>query len=165
MSSVRIREATADDIPALARLHVKTFNETHTLFGLGGPTYATRESQYRRKFSETDGSWFCFVAEHPDGELIGFAVGEPNDDPSYRGCLNKLYLLRQYQRLGIGSRLVRHVVDRFQSQGITSMLLFSQADNPSIAFFDALGGERWLTDKGEFHGGYRWRDISALGTQ
>jgi hypothetical protein len=43
------------------------------------------------------------------------------------------------------------------------MQLFSEAANPSVYFYDALGGERWITERGEFHGGYRWRDITALG--
>jgi ribosomal protein S18 acetylase RimI-like enzyme len=157
-----IREATASDIPALARLHVKTFNQTHTIFGFGGPRYEVREWQYHEKFAKTDGSWFCFLAAGAGGELVGFAVGEPSDDESYCGELSKVYLLREHKRRGLGTRLVCHVARRFVTQGITSMQLFSQADNPSIGFFEAIGGERWLTDKGEFHGGYRWRDIRPL---
>lgn len=157
-----IHEATAADIPALARLHVKTFNQTHTFLGFGGPKYETREWQYREKFAKADGAWFCFVATDANGDLVGFAAGEPSDDEHYRGELSKLYVLREHKRRGLGARLVCHVVRRFLAQGITSMQLFSQADNPSIGFFEAIGGERWLTDKGEFHGGYRWRDIRPL---
>ncbi|HKS06620.1 MAG TPA: GNAT family N-acetyltransferase [Gemmatimonadaceae bacterium] len=160
--SFTIREATSDDIPALARLHVKTFNQTHTFLGIGGPSYELRASQYRALFAKTDGSWFCFVAADADGELVGFAVGEPSDDEHYRGELSKLYLLREYQRRGVGTKLACHVAQRFVSQGITSMQLFSQAENKSLGFFDAMGGEKWLGDAGEFHGGYRWRDIHAL---
>ena len=36
----RLREATANDVPALAGLHVETFNETHTQGRGNGPTYA-----------------------------------------------------------------------------------------------------------------------------
>jgi hypothetical protein len=42
------------------------------------------------------------------------------------------------------------------------MLLFSQPENPSCAFFEALAGERLLTDRGEFHGAYGWRDLARL---
>lgn len=161
-ASFTIREATAADIPALAQLHVDTFNETHTLFGRGGPTYATREWQYTKKFAETDGRWFCFVAEGPNGALVGFAIGEPGDFETYGGRLNKLYLLREYQRLGIGTKLVGHVVRRFLSQGIDSMMLFSEASNPTVWFYDAIEGTRILTDKGEFHGAYGWHDLRRL---
>ena len=43
-----------------------------------------------------------------------------------------------------------------------TMHLFSEAANPSIRFFEALGGERMITDTGEFHGGYRWSDLHNL---
>jgi hypothetical protein len=43
-------------------------------------------------------------------------------------------------------------------------MLFSQAENPSCAFFDALGGERLLSAAGEFHGAYGWRDLRSLAT-
>ena len=39
------------------------------------------------------------------------------------GELNKLYVLRRYQRLGLGRRLVCLVARRFLGQGISSMLL------------------------------------------
>jgi hypothetical protein len=42
------------------------------------------------------------------------------------------------------------------------MLLFGDAANPSNGFYEALGAERLITQKGEFHGGYGWRDLGAL---
>jgi len=156
-----MREATAADIPALARLHVRTFQETHG----GGPTPQIRESQYRQKFAATDGGWFCFVAVRPDGDLVGFAVGQPGDPPDGGGHVNKIYVLRDDQRLGLGRRLLAHLARRFLSQGYSSMTLFSQAENPSVWFFDAMGGERCLAPGGAFHGGYRWRDIRHLAAE
>ena len=156
-----IREATAADIPALADLHVRTFNETHG----PGPTYELRERQWREAFQVTDGSWFCFVIEGPNGELVGFAKGVPyahGDLPDFSGELNKIYLLREYQRLGLGRRLIGHVARRFLGQGISSMLLFGEASNPSNAFYEALEAEKLFSKAGEFHGGYGWRDLQSL---
>jgi hypothetical protein len=62
----------------------------------------------------------------------------------------------------LGRRLIGHVSRRFLSQGIASMLLFGDAANPSNGFYEALGAERLITQKGEFHGGYGWRDLGAL---
>jgi GNAT superfamily N-acetyltransferase len=76
--------------------------------------------------------------------------------------LNKLYVLRGYQRLGLGRRLMGHVERRFLKQGIDSMLLFGDARNPSNGFYEALGAERLLTDAGEFHGGCGWWDPRSL---
>ena len=43
-TSFLIRESVPSDVPALAALHVKTFNETHGEFP-GSPTYELREYQ------------------------------------------------------------------------------------------------------------------------
>jgi GNAT superfamily N-acetyltransferase len=163
-ASLVIREATSSDIPALARLHVTTWNATHG-GGPNGPTYELRERQWREAFSRVDGSWFCLVIKRSSGELVGFAKGvryQHSDLPDFAGELNKIYLLREYQRQGLGRRLVGHVARRFLGQGIGSMVLFGEARNPSCACWDALGGERLYGPNGEFHGGYGWRDLQRL---
>jgi hypothetical protein len=66
----RLREVNEADIPALARLHVHTFNETHRGGQPGGPSYALREHQWREAFERQDGSWFCYVIEDDRSELV-----------------------------------------------------------------------------------------------
>lgn len=164
LQSLVIREATLDDIPALAELHVKTWSDTYWTV-LNPPTYQIRERQWREQFKKDGASWFCFVVENQHGQLIGFAHGRTyasDDLPGYAGELNKIYLLREYQRLGVGRRLVGHVARRFLNQGISTMVLFGTPQNPSCAFHEALGGERLLAKNGEFHGGYGWRDLHRL---
>ena len=160
-----IREATSADVPALAQLHVTTFNETHAPVLMNGPTYEVREHQWRQAFQSADGSWFCFVIEGPSGELIGFAKGQRYahpDQPDFAGELNKIYLLREYHRRGLGRRLVGYIARRFLSQGISSMLLFGDARNPSNRFYEALEADKLFAANGEFHGGYGWRDLRRL---
>jgi ribosomal protein S18 acetylase RimI-like enzyme len=162
--SLVIREANAADISALADLHVRTWNATYPEVEKK-PSYEIRERQWRAAFEVTDGSWFCFVVEDETGELVGFAKGTSyhhRDLPEYAGELSKIYLLREYQRLGWGRRLVGHVARRFLSQGVSSMVLFADPQNPSCRFYEALGAERLLDDAGKFHGGYGWRDLRRL---
>ena len=103
------------------------------------PTAALRESQWRDAFANADGSWFCIVIEAADGELIGFARGIRTGPE--RGDLNKIYLLSEYQRMGLGRRLVGHVVRRFLGDGIRTMTLSADAGNPSCRFYLAIGAE------------------------
>jgi ribosomal protein S18 acetylase RimI-like enzyme len=164
IDSFKIREVKPDDLPRLSALHVTAWKETYWHVK-NPPTYEIREQQWREQFKVTDQSWFCFVVENSKGELIGFAKGRAYHEselPEFSGELNKLYLLREYQRLGLGRRLVGYVVDRFLSQGITSMVLFADPQNPSCRFFEALGAGRLLAKNGEFHGGYGWRDLQRL---
>jgi GNAT superfamily N-acetyltransferase len=105
------------------------------------------------------------VIENPEGELIGFAKGQPYahpDQQDFAGELNKIYLLRAYHRQGLGRRLLGCVARRFLSQGIASMLLFGDALNPSNGFYEKMGAERLFSGAGEFHGGYGWRDLTSL---
>ena len=162
-----IRDAHKDDVPALARLHVQTFNETHRGGRPDGPSFELRQEQWREAFAGNDESWFCFVVEDDSGELVGFAKGTPHDGavPGFAGELNKIYVLRRFHRQGIGRLLLYHVARRFIERGVTSMLLFGEATNPSNGFYEVFGAERLYSRSGEFHGGYGWRDLHGLVTQ
>ena len=159
-----IREAAEEDIPALAALHVKTWAETYWLTMLP-PTFRIREWQWKDQFQKNDGSWFCFVIENSKKQLIGFAKGKKyshSDLPDFSGELNKIYILRKYQRLGLGKRLIGYVARKFLSMGINNMVLFGVAENPSCYFHEAMGGEKLFSKKGEFHGGFCWRNLEQL---
>ena len=163
----RLRDAQESDVVALAKLHVQTFNETHRDGRDGGPSFELRERQWREAFALSDGSWFCFVAEDSAGELVGFAKGTPHDGavPGFAGELNKIYVLRRLHGHGIGRLLLCQVARRFIERGVTSMLLFGDAANPSNGFYEAFGAERLYSASGEFHGGYGWRDLHSLVTR
>lgn len=163
-ASFIIREVTADDIPALAALHVKTWAQTYWTVR-HPPTYKVREWQWHEQFKVMDGSWFCYVTENTKKELIGFAKGKKyssNDLPGFSGEVNKIYLLREYQRLGLGKKLLCKVAGKFFSMGITNMVLFGAAENPSCRFHEAMGGKKLYSKEGKFHGGYCWEDLRAL---
>jgi L-amino acid N-acyltransferase YncA len=161
LDSIRLREAHDADVPALARLHVATFNETHG----PGPSYETRLRQWAEKFSQSDAFMFCVLLEVDSETLAGFASGErysQEDMPAYRGELNKIYLLRAYQRRGLGRLLLRAAALRFLERGVDSMVLFGDARSPSNGFYEAMGGTRLYSPAGEFHGGYGWTDLRVL---
>jgi L-amino acid N-acyltransferase YncA len=164
LESFTIREVVPADLSALAALHVKTWAQTYPSVR-EPPSYELRQRQWREQFQATDGSWFCFVVVNPTGDLVGFAKGvmpESTDRDERSGQLSKIYLLSEYQRLGLGRRLVGHVARRFLSAGVRTMVVFGTPQNPSCAFHEALGGERMFAANGEFHGGYRWPDLHRL---
>lgn len=158
--SFRIREATVDDAPALASLHVRTFQETHG----GGPSVAMRQAQWQTLLGRGDPRDFTFVVEDDGGALVAFARGTPHDGamPGFAGELNKIYVLRQCQRSGLGRLLVGRVAERFLALGVHSMLLFGDARSRSNGFYEHLRAERLHSPSGEFHGGYGWRDLDAV---
>lgn len=155
-----LREATVRDVAAVATLHVETFRETHG----GGPTVSVREAQWQRILSANDATDFTFVVEENGHQLIGFARGTRHTGgvPAYQGEVNKIYVLRRFHGHGLGRMLVCKIAGRFLSQGMTSMVLFGDALNPSNGFYERLGAVRLLSPEGGFHGGYGWPDLGKL---
>ena len=159
-----LRLAPEADVPRLAALHVRTFNETHRGGRPTGPSFELRERQWRERFDLQDGSWFCYVLDEDDGKLVGFAKGAPHDgdSPESEGELSMIYVLQRVHRQGLGRRLLCAVAGRLVDEGVTSMLLFGEATNPSNGFYESFGAERLYSEKGEFHGSYGWRDLRVL---
>jgi L-amino acid N-acyltransferase YncA len=164
MDCFTIRDAVESDVIALARLHVACWSQTYG--GEATPELCKmREAQWREIFRNINESWFCFVVEKNNGELIGFAKGQKyrhDSLPQYDGELNKIYLLRDYQRVGIGRKLFLQVVKRFLTQGINTMVLFGVPQNPSCKFHEAMKGQRLLDNDGIFQGGYGWTDLQQF---
>ena len=100
------------------------------------------------------------MIERPGGELVGFAQCNRSDNPDYAGELRRMHLLRDYQRLGLGRRLIGRVARRVLANGITSMWLSGDARNPSAKAWVALGAVECDDDPG--NGNYGWKDITAL---
>lgn len=159
-----IRKATAKDVQNLAELHVKAWNQTYQNTA-PDPSVATRMWQWAEIFKKQDDSWFCYVIENADHELIGFSKGQTyqhSDLPAFDGEINKIYILKEYHRLGLGKRLLKVMFDRFLGMGINAVLLFGDAANPSGGFHEAMGAQKIYAANGKFNGGYAWYDIGAV---
>ena len=163
LDTFTFRDATEADVAELGKLHAITWAQTYSA---KNANIQLRQYQWRKAFDEeNDGSWFCILVINGANELVGFAKGKiykENDSTELRGDLNKIYLLNDYQRLGLGTKLIGHVARRFLSRGINDMVLFGVPQNPSCAFHEAMGGERLYSEKGTFDGGYCWRDLKKL---
>ena len=101
------------------------------------------------------------VLEDRNGRLIGFTAGEPHDG-EFEGHLSKIYLRWEYHGLGLGRRMMAETARRFIERGIRSFILFADLGNPTLGFYDRMGGERLLDDRGRFGGAYGWRDARTL---
>lgn len=159
LDSIVFRDAMAADIPALAELHVTTWKATYRT--TRGPTIATRTWQWNEVFSKENRRDFVLVLEDRNGRLIGFTWGKPNDG-EIAGQLSKIYLRWEYHGLGLGRRMMAETARRFLERNIHSFILFAELSNPTLGFYDRMGGERLLDDRGQFSGAYVWRDLRTL---
>lgn len=159
LDSIVLRDAVAADIPALAELHVTTWNATYSTSR--GPSVATRTGQWNEVFAKKNRRDFVLVLEDRNGRLIGFTWGKPHGG-EFAGELSKIYLRWEYHGLGLGRRMLIETAKRFAERGIHSFILFAELSNPTLGFYDQMGGERLLDDRGQFTGSYGWRDAKAL---
>jgi GNAT superfamily N-acetyltransferase len=111
-----------------------------------------------------------FVAEDDSGQIVGFASGGPerSGDKGFDGELYAIYLLEDYQKLGIGSELTLAVAKRLAELGVRSLFVWVLAGNPAKAFYERIGGQ-WVAEQDIQIGGanlvetgYGWRDIAEL---
>ena len=111
-----------------------------------------------------------FVAVRGD-EVVGFAAGNKLGEPRYGldAELTAVYLRREFQRVGIGRRLIAAVVDAQRAYGATGMIVWLLAANkPARAFYEALGAAFLVEQAFQWDGmdllevGYGWRDLDQL---
>jgi GNAT superfamily N-acetyltransferase len=159
LDSIIVRDAVAADSLALAELHVTTWNATYRT--LRGPSVSTRVRQWNEVFGKQPRLDFVVVLEDRTGRLIGFAAGKPYQGEC-SGQLSKIYLRWEYHGLGLGRRLMSEAAQRFLDRGIDSFILFAERSNPTIGFYDRVGGERLVDERGLFTGAYAWRDVRRL---
>ncbi|HEX8227991.1 MAG TPA: GNAT family N-acetyltransferase [Chloroflexia bacterium] len=167
-----IREATIEDVPGIARVHIESWRTTYKGIMpqsiIEGFTYEQREALWRRALDPGNAS-FVYVAEE-GGEVVGFASGGParEDAPNHAAELYAIYLLQEHQGKGIGRRLFDAVVQELARRGLYSMAIWVIAENPACGFYEAMGGrkvyerEEEADDKMLLEIGYGWDDITAL---
>ena len=174
-TAMMIREATHDDVAAIARVHVDSWRSTYQ--GIIPDEYLAKQSYEKREVSWNqilngvpNNSNFTYVAENESGEVIGFANGglERTKNPNFQGELNAIYILEKYQRQGIGRKLLGVVAHRLIESDVNSMLVWVLAKNPACQFYEALGGAKVKEQKIERGGAtlievaYGWTDTVKL---
>lgn len=173
--SIAIREAQPGDEAGIARVHVDSWLSTYPGIMpdevLNNLSYADREAQWQEAIENetTD----VFVAEAPDGGIVGFAAGGPERSRDERsdGELYAIYLLDDVQGQGIGRRLTSTVADRLHQRGFGSLLVWVAAGVPACRFYEALGGRK-LEERTERIAdtdlrviAYGWDDIRSLASR
>jgi ribosomal protein S18 acetylase RimI-like enzyme len=158
-----LREATEEDLPQLVHVHVTSWNDTYAYYH-PKPTPELRTRQWKEAFAKREDDWFCYVIKKDGGEIVGFATGNNFNDAKlpYKGQLNKIHFLKDYHRIGLGTALLKKVVEHFLAKGIDSMILFADPANPNILFYEKHGGQRIMDKEGVFHGAYGWGDIRYI---
>ncbi len=169
-----IRLATPTDATAIAQVRVMSWRTTYR--GMIPAAYLEAmkvedsAALWSRVLTAAPNTTSTFVAE-ADGLVVGFASGLMLPEPrlGFDAELSAVYLDREYQRQGIGQRLVARVATAQQSHGATGLIVWVIAGNKGArAFYERLGAELLVEQPFNWDGmdlveaGYGWRDLPAL---
>jgi GNAT superfamily N-acetyltransferase len=174
VSEIAIRRATAADAPAIARVRIESWRTTYRGLipdsYLDGMQVDASTALWERVLTAEASPASVFVATLRD-EVVGFAAGNPLAETKHGADseLSAVYLRHEFQRAGIGRRLVAAVVDDQRSRGATAMIVWLIAGNKAArSFYESLGAELAVEQPFQWDGldlveaGYVWRDLDAL---
>jgi ribosomal protein S18 acetylase RimI-like enzyme len=143
-----IRPARPSDAEALAELGAITFTDTFGhLYPKTDLDDFLADNHTPAKLSKTlaDPDIGVFVAEAPDGRLIGYSQVGPADMPHAdlrpeHGELKRLYVLKELQGSGLGARLIEPALDWLDAHGRNPVWLSVWAHNTAAQRFYARYG-------------------------
>lgn len=171
---MNVREATRDDVPAIARVQVDTWRTTYTGVMpneyLARLSYEERQRRWETNFDEAaaDESKFLLVAED-DGEIVGFANGGPARETDLADSeIYAIYVSAQRHRRGHGRALISRLATMLKGAGFTSVIVRVLAHNPACKFYEALGGRNASSEEIVFGGValeeliYHWPSVRTL---
>ncbi len=168
---IKIRQATARDAKAIARVHVDTWRDTYVGIIpdriLLGMSHRRHSAARPVEFGKRRNGHTVMVAEDSRAGVVGFGscgrasyANLPHDGEVYT-----LYVLADYQGQGIGKRLLGGLFGALLERGSRSALIWVLADNPARFFYQAMGGT-WVAVRTERLWGtslstmaYGWRDL------
>lgn len=79
------------------------------------------------------------------GKIVGFAYGYRMEKPDGK-CIFYLHaidVMEEYQKRGLGTRLMRFIIEDTKKTGCSKMFLLTEAENPAAcACYEKAGGMR-----------------------
>ncbi len=175
----KIRLGTLNDAQGLACMHVTSWRETYAgllpdkmLSSLSVEARAATWVQIMQEAS-TARSTVIYLAEH-DETIIGFGScgaqrTENLKDKGFDGEVSGIYVLREFQKRGIGARLFRAMSLDLTQRGFNAAALWVLRDNlRARRFYEHYGG-KVIAEREDVRGGavlielaYGWADLKTL---
>jgi len=147
MAHINFRIATQEDSAEIANVHINSWRESYV--GLMPQEFLDDRPLYFRnryrlwKRVTTDPMQRTYVAECPQNGVIGFVNGSAARDKEYAEYAEVycLYLLKKYQGKKLGRELLRMYFEEMKKKGFKKAYLWVLKDNPTIKFYEKMGGK------------------------
>jgi ribosomal protein S18 acetylase RimI-like enzyme len=174
-----IRIATPDDAHSLAVMHIVSWHETYAgLFPdkmLSSLSFESRAAAWKKIMQEpaTERPTVVYLAEHQKA-IIGFGScgaqrTESLKTKGYDGEVSAIYVLREFQKRKIGTRLLRAMSSDLQRRGFNAAALWVLRENlKARRFYEHFCGKviAEREDAGEgtilIELAYGWRELKEL---
>jgi len=174
VSTITLRRATVDDAEAIAKTRVDGWRASYR--GLVPDAYLeSMEVQASRalweKVLSVDAPTAIVVVAAHEADVIGFAAGNMLAEPKQglEAELTGIYVRREFQRAGIGHRLLGAVVAALREHRPNGLIVWVLAGNkPARAFCEQLDAELLVEQTFQWDGmdlveaAFGWRDLDAL---
>jgi GNAT superfamily N-acetyltransferase len=160
---VSIRAATAGDAGAIAHVHVESWRTTYA--GIVPDAYLTGLDEVLRAklWHEFLTSGALVLVAERGGQTVGFAHCGANRVALEEcdGELYALYLLRDAQRHGAGTALLRSIAASLIERGFKGMAVWVLERNPARNFYEKMGAH-YATSKVIEIGGVKLMEVAYV---
>lgn len=146
MVKVDIRKANLKDVKGIAVVHTDCWKTTYSGLMpdslLANLSYEQSETRFKTKIEDMPSNQFIFVAVDEFGRVVGFVHGGAERSGGFEdfGEIYAIYILNDYQRIGVGKKLVRASVTSLKKSGFNKMIIWVLKNNKYEKFYKDLGG-------------------------
>lgn len=136
---------------------------------LNSLSYESKANEWDKRLFDKKSKEFMYVAETDSADIVGFVSASlVRSNDIYERELCSIYILREFQRKGVGQLLIKAIIANYTENNVSSMILWTLKDNPSRIFYEHLGGR--IVDKRIIHRrgkelqqiAYAWEDITSI---
>lgn len=167
-----IRKATFEDADTIASIHIKSWKSTYSELleeeDLSNITFENRKALWEtilRIENET-----CTFVIYNEEQVVGFVSGGPERTKrfNYDSEIYTIYLLDEFQKMGLGAKLLHVFAEEMKRLGNRSILVWVLKQNPSSRFYERycakpVGEEITTIGEGRYQEtAYGWEEIDQL---
>ena len=169
---MKIRNATEQDAPGIARVHVDSWRAAYKEIlpseFLACISYEKRTTLWENNIA--DKTNYIVVSETDDGYITGFGTASKRatNTVANSGDLTSIYLLDEYHGQGIGKLLMKKLFFHFKKLDYQKVFVEVLEDNQTRFFYEYYGAQ--LIEKVQLQFGdtvvneliYEWGNIDAV---
>ena len=140
---MQIRPSQETDAHSITCIYIHTWQGTYLGLVPFGYLYSMSLGRLEQGFiSELESKKVISYVAEDAGEVVGFVSGgyERQGDYVYNGEIYALYVLKNYQRQGVGTKLVSTLAKQLNQFSIYSMLVRVLEHNPYRRFYEKVNG-------------------------